>query len=83
VTAAEKYSLNRTAGAGDYFTDAELDVSRDAGDTYGDVTPEMLFSRTANAQLAIEVRKKDPVRYAQLKQLWRIECGEIPQPNRR
>ena len=62
------------------FTAEELETSA-AGPKFADVTPAMLFSKTANAMLAMQVRTRNAVRYAELKQQWLYESGQQKRPD--
>jgi hypothetical protein len=77
----ERHHINRIAGAGNSFTQDEMDRSRNSPD-YSDVTPEMLFGPRADARLAMEIRRNNPIFYSQAKTLYKIQLGELPRPPR-
>jgi integrase/recombinase XerD len=60
--------------AGDGLPLNQNNIRRD----FSDVTAEMLFSRSANAQLAAQVHREHPRLYNALKAEWRVICGEAP-----
>ncbi len=63
----------------EWLTAEEIERSNNAP-AYEHVTPEQLFGKTSDANLAARVLAKNPRRYRELRREWQYQLGERKRP---
>ena len=56
------------------------DAADARGESFAQVTPDMLFSKSANMALSQQVYNLNPRRYRQLREEWEMSIGATPRP---